>query len=230
MRTVRAIFFVTAIVVACPPLWPDEVTAEVGAEAVRVQVGADQTTTVVGSFESLAGLLRTLCAEAGVELRAYDAPDRAITTHQEGRPLAATIERLLSQENYLLGVREGEAPGPRVRVAWVRVTGAKNSGLGGLSGGVDVPSRFGDTELEHESTADARRAQQAVAARLLADDAHVASFLQAEPRALAQSLGHYPHIDGLLRKLRAEQQHPAVIEKLDAVIRELEAPSATPSD
>ena len=196
-------------------------------QAGRVAVDADQRTTVVGSFDSLAELLRTLCAEANVELRAYDAPDRPITAHQEGRSLADVLERLLSRENYLLGVREGEAPGPRVRVAWIRVTGAKSSGLDDLPGRVDVPSRFGATDIERESPTDARRAQEAVAASLLADDAHVASFLRAQPRELAQSLSHYPHIDSLLRELRAEQQHPAVVEQLDAVIRELEAGNAT---
>jgi hypothetical protein len=186
--------------------------------------------TVVGTFDSLKALLADLCSKTNVALKSFDAPDHPVTATQTKRPLTEVIERLLSSENYLLGVRGSEAAGAPMRVAWIRVTGAKDSGAGVVSGGIAVPSEFGTTDFKQERPADVNRAEKAVADRLLADDAHVARLLKVEPRELAQSLRQYPHIDVLLRKLRAEQRHPAVVEKLDAVIHELDSMSASPAD
>jgi hypothetical protein len=197
------------------------VPVSVSAEEKRVVVTADQTATVIGTFDSLTELLSDLCAKAGVELRSYDAPDHPISASHTERPLSEVIERLLSKENYLLGVRGGRAEGSPMEVAWIRVTGSKGSGDEAVPGGLDVPSTFGETAFDSEDPTDARRAQEAVAARLLANEAQVAQFLKMDPRALAASLRQYPHIDVVLRKLRADQQHPAVVEKLDAVIGEL---------
>jgi len=184
------------------------------AEEARVEVAADQTTTVVGSFASLSDLLSRLCKQADAELRAYSAPDREVTVNIEQRPFSETIERLLAHENYLLGVRGGRETGSEIRVAWVRVTGSKGTPAKPVPG-AEPASAAG------KQSADPRRAQEVVADRLLADDAQVAMFLSAEPTALAQSLRQYPQIGDVLRKLRARQQHPAVVEKIDAVLAEL---------
>jgi len=193
------------------------------ADDQQVTVGADQVTTVLGRFDSLTSLLADLCTKADVELRSYGAPDRAVTADYVERPLARVIERLLSREDYLIGMREGGTQGGPSRVVWIRVTGAKHSGVGVLPGGIPVPSGFGKSEFRSEQATDALRAQEAVAQHLLADDARVAAFLKVEPAELAQSLRQYPHIEALLHKLRAEQQRPEVIQKLDAVIHELAA-------
>ena len=108
------------------------------------------------------------------------------------------------------------------------VTGAKNAGASALPGGISVPSGFGKTEFQREQATAALRAQEAVAEHLLADEARVAAFLKVDPGEIAQSLRQYPHIEALLHKLRAEQQHPEVIEKLDAVIHELAASGEAP--
>lgn len=196
------------------------------ADEPQVTVGADQVTTVVGRFDSLAELLADICTKADVELRAYGAPDRAVTADYVERPLAQVIERLLSREDYLIGMRENVTQGGLSRVVWIRVTGAKHAAVGALPGGIPVPSGFGKSEFRSEQATDALRAEEAVAQHLLADDARVAAFLKVDPAELARSLRQYPHIEALLHKLRAEQQHPEVIEKLDAVIHELAVPDA----
>lgn len=193
--------------------WPQE---------QRVEVGPDQTTTIVGSFDSLEALLIDLCAKGNAKLRSYDAVDRAVTVHHENQPLREVVERLLAQENYLLGVRGNGSQAGSIQLAWVHVTGSK--GIAAVPGEIAVSPNPGVTGVERASPTDGQRAQAAIADRLLADDAQVAKFLLAEAHELAQSLRQYPDIELLLRKLRAEQQHPALIEKIDAVLGELAKP------
>jgi len=194
-----------------------------GAQQGSWEVGPDQATSIDGTFTSLAELLTELCTRAKVELRAYDAPDRPLTATVTKRPLAEVLERVLSQENYLVGVRGGDSPQSPLRVVWIRVIGAKNPELAASPRGIAVPSDFGSTEFDAERPTDRSRAQEAVAKSLLADEARVRQLLEADPEAIAQSLRQYPHIDALLGKLRAEQEHPEVAAHLDAVIAALTA-------
>ena len=183
-----------------------------------VEVHDDRTATVSGTFESLRDVIGELCAEADVELRAYDAADRPLTTRQERRPLAELIEHLLSDENFVVGVRTPASTDGGVRLAWLRVTGSKHSGASKPTPPDATPARADADTPDAPGDDPARRA---VADRLLADDARVEQFLAAEPAALARSLGQYPDIERLLIELRTEQSHPAVIEQLDAVLAEL---------
>jgi hypothetical protein len=195
----------------------------------RIEVDADQTATVVGTFASLAAVVTDLCVQAKAELRGFDATDRKITIDQVRRPLTDVIALLLAQENYLLGVREANTPGQPAMVAWIRVTGSKEAGSAVLGGGLTVPSDFGARPFKDESTSETRRAQQAVAARLIADEQHVAQLLATDAKHLARSLRQYPHIEELLRQMRTGQV-PAVAAKLDAVIAELDALAGTGAD
>ncbi len=199
----------------------------VRADENRVHVAADQTTTVVGRFDSLAALIAELCDEAGVELRGFDAADRIVGASCEELPLHAVLERLLSAENFVLGIQggdpdDGDPEEKAARVVWMQVSGNSPAGSLPIVGGVTLPSSFGDSTFEDEDTSQSARAMRAVAEHLLADKVHVAEFLRVPAKDLALSLGHYPHIRPLLEQLRRQEQHPDVVEKLRAVIAELE--------
>lgn len=205
----------------CACTLPATATAE---DTARIDVADPRAVTVVGDFESLSNLVATLCQRANVELRGYAAPDRPVTVDQRSRPLRDVLERLLVRENYLLGVRtpanDGETAGAsQLDVAWIRVTGSRASGAG--AAGLTVPARFGRTEFKREDPIEADRAHAAVAERLLSDEAGVRAFLDADAGDLARSLGQYPHIDVLLRKIRSEQEHAEVRDQLDAVLAAL---------
>ncbi len=220
-------FAAATVLIVVAALHATHAPAEGTREDAHVEVAADQSTTVVGSFESLSGLLAELCKQAGAELRAYDAPDREVTANLEGRPLSEAIDRLLAHENYLLGVRGGRERGSELRVAWVRVTGSKGTAETTVpaeptaSGESDEKSAGEETEATEATAASQQRVHEAVAAQLLADESRVAILLNSDAGALAQSLRQYPNVDQVLRKLRADQQHPAVVEKIDAILAEL---------
>jgi len=190
------------------------------ADPPRVEVGGTQTTTVVGRFPSLARLLRDVCQRANVELRAFDAVDRPVTVDQLARPLPEVIAHLLSEENYLLGVRGPDVPDRPPEIAWLRVTGSRESHAEAMLSGLSVPSQFGSRSFEEESPSETRRAEHSVAARLLGDQRLRSQLLAMDPAELAESLRQYPHIEDLLGDMRAGQE-PEVREKLDAVIRRL---------
>ena len=195
----------------------------------RIEVSADQTTTVVGEFDSLKKLLDELCRAAHVELRSYDADDRALRVDYQRLPLATVLAGLLRRESYIVGVSQGSEPGA-THVAWLRVTGgppgipldpaAENPAEPPLA--FEVPATFGDVAFGSEDPEQRARALEAVAKSLLTSESGARSLLAAEPAAIAAMLRGYPHAGALLRQLRDEQADPALRSKLDAVLAAIE--------
>ncbi len=184
------------------------------AQQNTIEVDANQRTTIIGTFDSLSLLLRDLCGRAGVEMRSFDATDRSITTRQVGRPLSEVIGQLLTQENYLLGVRDAPRTGAPTEIAWIRVTGS--TGAAPRTAAMDAAVLNEPPRPE---------AHLVVADRLFADEQRVAQFMATDNELLAESLRHYPNITVSLRKLR-DGRPAAVQRKLDELIQSLEA--ATP--
>jgi hypothetical protein len=191
-----------------------------------LSVSAEQAVTAAGDFPSLKTFLEDICRLAAVELRAFEAADRAVTVSYAGVPLAEMFEGLLRQESYLVGV----APGPdehAVRVRWLRVVGDGAKAVPSAPAApaasapppppvmnFEVPASFGGAEFASEDPEQRARALDAVATRLLETERLMAS----DPAVLAATLGEYPHARALLTHLRDNQENPELRVKLDAIL------------
>lgn len=109
--------FAVALTVA---LWTP---GPVRAEEPEIAVSDRQIVTLNGSSPSLRAVIQQLCAESGVELRQYDAEDRAFAGSYDGVSLSELLPRLLRSESYAVGVRASQGE-DKPRIAWVRVMGA----------------------------------------------------------------------------------------------------------
>jgi hypothetical protein len=189
-----------------------------------------QVVTVRGDFPSLAGVVEDLCRKAGVELRGYEAGDRAVRVRYDAVPLPDALAGLLRQESYLVGVTAGDGDAP-IRVSWVRVVAGPTGGSAAKTAeaepsparsklpvmSFEVPATFGAAEFTSEDPEQRARALKAVAGRLLTNP----GLLAADPAALAPALAAYPHARELLTQLRAEQEDPELRGRLDALIAAL---------
>jgi hypothetical protein len=194
----------------------------------RLELGADQTVTVAGSFGSLKGLLEDLCDQGGIELRSFDAADRSVTVRYEGVPLTTALRGLLREESYLLGV--AAQPGAQgTRVTWIRIM-AKGDGAtsgGAVPTGASMVSRAASTPpVAPAPAADedpARIAQIAgeLANRLFARPEQVGPFLETSPQVIAGTFRKYPEAKAIVRQLVDEQSDPAIRAKLEQVLETL---------
>ena len=196
----------------------------------NVEVTQEQLATVVGVFPSLKSVIDDLCRRAGVEVRAFEAEDRAVTVAYNRVPLTTALEGLLREESYLVGVTATEAGKPP-RVAWIRVAGgAADATRQTPTGdsvvsptravptmGFEVPATFGDAEFTSEDPEQRARALHAIASRLIASK----QVMSADPKALAVMLQQYPHARELVTQLRNEQEDPDIRARLDQVLASL---------
>lgn len=190
-----------------------------GAETV-VKVDSTQRATVVGSFDSLGQLLKDLALKADFELRDFATADRSVRAAYRDQPLRVVLERLLRDENYILGIEGGETDDAPVRISWLRVSGT--SGVAGLRG-FSVPANFGAASFEKEDAGESQVALGVLAEQLLASGDSVSQLLELPPAELARSLAHYPHVDSLLGQLQKGDLHPDLAAKIYAVRESLAA-------
>jgi hypothetical protein len=195
-----------------------------------VEVTQEQSVTVVGVFPSLKSVIDDLCRRAGVELRAFEAEDRAVTVAYNRVPLTTALEGLLREESYLVGVTATETGKPP-RVAWIRVAGgaadatrqtrtddaATTPARAVPTMGFEVPATFGDAEFTSEDPEQRARALHSIASRLIASK----QVMSADPKALAGMLQQYPHARELVTQLRNEQEDPDIRARLDQVLASL---------
>ncbi|MFT5041490.1 MAG: hypothetical protein ACI8TX_002464 [Hyphomicrobiaceae bacterium] len=214
----RRRFSATCLAIAslfATPLAGSTVRAEMPA---TVQVEDGQLATVDGRFESLAETIAELCELAGVELRSYDATDRAVIGNAKDQPLARVLERLLSEENYLLGVRPRPRDTEATDIAWLRVTGSKGANAKTPWAGLNKTKAEDAASPPVPEELNSAAVMQAVAGELLADEARIGLFLATEPDAVATSLKQYPQAVAVLTNLGRRNLHPDVVEHIDAVI------------
>lgn len=195
-----------------------------------IEVTQEQSVTVVGVFPSLKSVIDDLCRRAGVELRAFEAEDRAVTVAYNRVPFTAALEGMLREESYLVGVTATESGKPP-RVAWVRVAGSAADATRQTPAGesvttparavptmgFEVPATFGDAEFTSEDPEQRARALHAIASRLIASK----QVMTADPKALAVMLQQYPHARELVTQLRNEQEDPDLRARLDQVLASL---------
>lgn len=203
-----------------------------------MEVAADQTTTLVGQFDSLKAVLEELCSRAGVELRAYDADDRAVSANYRDLPLGDVMTALLNHENYLLGQGRDPATG-NARVAWVHVSGNQSGPVTKMAArklgsemGFDTPPPPAPAAAPAPPAPAAVPPPVAplgenpdVSEELLASLAEKMfggekrqQFLITDAEVLAGSLQHYPDSPQLVRRLLGQQNDPAIIQKLTEVL------------
>jgi len=198
-----------------------------------IKIDNYQVATVSGSWGSLQSLVEDLCFRAGIELRAYDAPDRPIAAHYHDVALAELLRRLLARESFVLTLRSaGGAPGSRVTS--LRVIGDTETARGNRRRPSPfhkaqrpwqpppslLGSAFGETPDDDRQTA-----LQQLTEGILTNKADLEGFLATDPAQMAEALQRYPNAAVMLRSLRGEKSgklSPQIAEKLDLVIKALE--------
>lgn len=186
----------------------------------ELQVTSDQTTTVRGTFESLADLIAELCRQGQVELRFYNGVDREIRAAYIELPLRKVLERLLADENYLLGEAGGPPSDDPIRVAWLQVSGLGGGGVQVVEKKVGPPPTI-PWNQGAEVSSEAAQTMETVSDLLLADDRKIENFIATPAKELADSLQNYPKVYEALVRLSRYQNLPRVTTKLNEVIAEL---------
>jgi len=198
-----------------------------------VRIDNRQVATVSGNWGSLESLVEDLCFRAGIELRAYDAPDRPVVAHYQNMALAELLRRLLARESFVLTVQP-LAGANGSRVTSLRVIGDTETARANRRG----PSRFHKARrpwqpppsllgsaFGEQPEDDRQAALQQLAKGILTNKADLEGFLATDPAQMAEALGRYPNAAAMLRRLRGEKSgklSPQIAEKLDLVIKELE--------
>jgi hypothetical protein len=195
-----------------------------------VEVSDNATTaTVDGDTESLQALITELCRQGEIELRAYGAADRPIRTRYHDVGMRDLFERMLWQENFLLGTEE-TADGTGERVSWLQVLGDQNGAnapaggkiaSGGSNDGVRelVLPRTGYTT---RSATIRRRTAEAFARRLDEDAEARRRFLATPDTKYSSILGKEAYAVAFLNELvSAVTDRPSKL-KLERMVRTLQ--------
>ncbi len=193
----------------------------------QIEVKADQTTTVSGSFPSLQSLVEDLCWRAGVTLLSYDAPDRPIAGRYQNVPLHEVLRRLLRMESFSVGL-EGSGEARQPHVTWLRVIGEYEQASANRTkpqvsavegaGEFRVPPALMLTAFNTPAGPEQEAALRQLAGRVAGDPEELRKFLAVEPAVIAAEVGRYPQGVALITRLRDEQSDPAVRAHLDAVL------------
>ena len=177
-----------------------------------VTVESRLSVSVDGNFESLREVVAYLCAESGIVLRSYAAPDREVVAHYEGISLRETLERLLSQESFVLGFKK--KPGySRAKITWLRVIASKTNDSrppGAARASVALPRAafVGSNVLAR------RRATQSFARSLEADPGLRNRLLATTDGALLVQLRGHSRAAEFLDDLATQIRHPRLRSKI----------------
>ncbi len=206
---------------------------------IEIEVGADQTATLIGNADSLKTAVEELCKRGRVSLLAYDAEDRPFRARYDQIPLDRLLERLFSAESYMVGMHADDDGD--TRIAWLRVSGrageksaspprvaAKeslaqptDSALDGGSvspGGlvVLIPAGLDDADPHTRSQAVGQLVE-----RLESDDGSYQAFLEADPADIANRLAGNPHGREVMTATQRSLSDTALRRQLSMINREL---------
>lgn len=203
------------------------VTTASYASTFAMEVDVDQRVTMSGRSPSLRTVVEDLCWRAGVELRAFDADDRGTAVDLSGVPLGVALERLFTEESYMIGMAERDAG--KARVAWLQVLGptararARRSGatVGRKRRNFEIPpdllrAAFGGTSDDAQA-----KALDQIRHRIVADSSQRAGFLATDAKLIAETLARYPAARPLLEKLVADETDESLKKKVAAVLGEM---------
>ncbi len=194
----------------------------------QVEVDGSQSTVLIGRWSSLRTVVEVLCEKAGVELLTFTAEDRPAAARYDGIPLESAIERLLSQENFLLGTR---TVGGETKIAWLRVLGPAVDSARPRAGSAaakkpqkaTTPDQmlefFPLEELSDRNPATRRRAMERVAKSILSSHDAWERFMDLDNRMVALNLRHADHAEEYLNRLRLSQRNREVRAKIDELLR-----------
>jgi hypothetical protein len=211
---------------------------------MTVELSDDYRVTLLGEATSRAAVIATICEMAGIGLLEYSAGGGGYLGKLENVSIEEAFRRILRSENYVLGVRAGDAAGAR-RVTWIRVFGEEADvarAMGTLvapllpSAPADESSVAGEPPTEAKpgvpfslpasvlmpafSSANdeaRRRAQKALLARLEATETTVQAFSAADISFLAEQIRRYRNPLNGLAELQALSRDPAVQAKLGEI-------------
>jgi hypothetical protein len=212
---------------------------------ISVAIAGDQRATVVGETPSLKAVVQEICRQAGIELRAYGAPDRRYVGKLENVPLTDAFRSLLRTESYIVWMRSG-TPDEPARVRWMRVLGPEPStptaaataaAFAPLQQAVPAAAppappaptgRFSlSTALLFQAfgTYDPARREQAQREIIerLAQPEQLQRFLATDPKEMTTMFGRYRDYEQTIRRLMAMSGQAEVQAKLEQVLKELAA-------
>jgi hypothetical protein len=206
---------------------------------ISVEVTPDQRATVLGDAVSLRAVVGEICRQAGIQLRAFAAPDRPYVGHLENVTISDAFRSMLRSESYFLGFRK-EEPAGHTRITWIRVLGGQSSptavsapkaGAPTTTGGRLRPG-FGANRFtispallfQAFGTLDPQRrdqARQEVIARIEEPD-QLTRFLATPPKDLARMFTRYKDAASGLRQLQSmAAERPEVQAKFDEILAEV---------
>ncbi|MBC8293487.1 MAG: hypothetical protein H8E45_10030 [Proteobacteria bacterium] len=198
------------------------------AEPIRIEVDAEQRTTLVGASSSLKMLISDLCIRAGVELASYDAADRPVRASYERLPLHEVLPRLLRQESHTLRLR---SQGDQLRVSRLEVLGTKTSRVHNrrqtsstATGNhrLWLPRSLMEAAFASPSVDRREKAVLAIGEYIAGDEQRYSQFLAADAEWMARAIRGYPYARQMLVELRENQGGNAVAKKVAAIILALE--------
>jgi hypothetical protein len=203
-----------------------------------IEVYDSQRVTVSGNFDSLRSAVIELCRRAGVDLRAYEAEDRAFAASYENLSLADALARLLRSEIYLAGLRPGERGG--AVVTWLRVSGSKGAvataptpALAALAPaavtlepGIDaielgVTPKIVETALTSSDTAARNTARRRILEALSEDQASLQRYVGRDVTLVVEELAVFPHATELVSSLQNVTRDMAERNHIQEILRAL---------
>jgi len=191
-------------------------TTATNAAAIAISVDDAQNVTMSGSSDSLRAAIEEVCERAGVELRAFDAEDRAFAAQYSRVPLADALARLLRTEAFIAGMRP-DPRGGRARVAWLRVSGSQGGTVAAPARPVTPPTalvrvasgfdfgpnpRLVETALTSRDPIARGRARQVIFEALREDPSPLQRFVQKDTEQVVSELVDFPHAAEFLRNLQ----------------------------
>jgi hypothetical protein len=213
---------------------------------LSVDITRDQHASIVGDSASLHAVIVEICRQAGIELRAYAAPDRRYVGRLENVPLADALRSMLKAESYLVGFRAGKSG--RQYITWLRVLGGKDgAGAPPIAGApfaqprpapVAAPAPNAEQKFIVSSsllfqafgTFDPQRREQAQREILtrIGDPEQLPRFLATDPKELAKMFGRYRGSADTLRRLQGMADRPEVQTKIAEILSEVEKTEQQP--
>lgn len=224
-----------------PWVAPGQVAAETTGSGLVIEVKEGQLVTMNGQAASLAQLVGDLCARTGTTLRGYEAGDRPIMVSYQDVPLRDVLQRMLRDETYMIGVRDGGSGkdgAPNMEVSWVHVTGSK-SGTGpanvvtvatppptappakvpGSMAGFGVAAKVITQALGAQNADERRAATRELAEHLEANPGELDNFLANDLPATADELAAFEFANEALRTISIRQKDAVARAKIDAIVK-----------
>lgn len=202
-------------------------SATAQASELSIAVSPDQRVSVSGRSASLRTVVEDVCYRAGIDVRSYDAEDRAFGGTYADLTAKSFLERLLRRESFMMEVASVD---DAQRVVAIRVLGNPTAaaarrarGQAPRRSGFQVPPALVRTAFRATDGDQAGReaALGVIGSRIAGDPAQLEAFLTTDPLQIALAVQRHRGAESALRELQLRYPEPRIARKIDEIVAAL---------